>query len=187
MGTKGGNVIMYNPLNGQTIDTGVPAGTLTESEGITRRGETTRENITHGADEGIRRDTARIENRPQLPQHEMAGLKLRVNRLLSEHPEWADYIELDEAGLPQVKSGGSNPMKDFFGLGGPTPEIRNQIMRGLYGPDDTKIQGPTSLTGISMEGDTVTMYDPDGNELRVPKDKVKTLETQGATTTKQRK
>jgi hypothetical protein len=183
MGTKGGNVMMYNPLTGQTIDTGVSSGELTEEAGITKRGEITRENITHGADEGIRRDTARIENRPQLPQHEMAALKLRVNRLLSEHPEWADYIELDEAGLPQVKSGEAN----IFGFGGVSPEIRQQIMRGLYGPDDTKIQGPTSLTGVSMKGDTVTMYDPDGNELKVPKDKVKALEAQGASTTRQRK
>jgi hypothetical protein len=184
--TQGGNVIGFDPKTGQSFDTGIASGTLSAEDRIRLGGEVSRENITHATDEGIRRDTARTEGRPQIPQQDMARLKLRVNQMLSQHPEWADYIEIDEAGLPQVKSGERGPVGNFFGIGGIPPEVRSQIMRSLYGPDDTQMQGPQSLSGVSMGGDTVTMYDPQGNELRVPKDKVKALEAQGATTTRPR-
>lgn len=102
--SKGGNVILYDQNSGDTQDTGIPSGLLTDEEKIKlNQGARLSEIFASGAEARKTKQTlgAGTTKQPGTAESETqkkAGYLNKAKQAVSEHPEWKDYIQFDPSG-----------------------------------------------------------------------------------------
>jgi hypothetical protein len=156
--TKGGNLIGIDPQTGDIVDTGVSTGTMSDAERLELTGNQKLEQIgvrgdiearnigergaqsrlTAGVvgDEarktaGVRGDETRETKGMETPlvgSQRMAEVEARAREALNQHPEWKDFIKIDNNGnvtVTKPRVGSQGLMSMFSGILGQdelTPE-----------------------------------------------------------------
>lgn len=153
--TKGGNVVGFNPLTGESIDTGIDSGSLSDEEKIHLTGDQTMKEI--GARGTIQKDLQNTRgtqalaqigartagqkevketaspSKPMLPTQERVSQNNAARELLNSKPELAPFIKMDESGNFTIEK----PSKNFFGQeSGPSLGQFKQINDAIYGSSD---------------------------------------------------
>lgn len=155
--TKGGNVMAVNPLTGETHDTGIPTGSMTEinkmnltqdneMERIGARGDETRQ--TEGVKQGNRifmagvtgdqtrqTNAAKVEGaatKPLMPTQIRIQEFNRARQLINIDDELGQYIKI---GNPGANDFTIDPPSNGFFNAGPTVEQYKKIKEFIYGND----------------------------------------------------
>lgn len=169
MTTKGGNIMAYNPLTGQTMDTGVPSGSLSETdkinliqqdmlERIEKTGDETREtegvrqvnrekNIALQGDESRKTKqtpsaSTATTGRGELPTQTKVRVFNRATEIANSDPNLGKFIKLGKNNDFEITKPGSG---GFFGSAGPTKQQYDSIVEKIYGtkgPDRTDKTAP---------------------------------------------
>ena len=145
---KGGNIMAFNPTTGESEDTGISTGTLTESEKlrITQENAMTKQNDAQEA----------AANKPQQPSQVKHAVDARILEAINRNPTWKDYIDMETGVVAPVGSGasmwGSNKGLD--------EATRTQILDAIYGPQRTTPNPnpttPQATTPSNVTPNTVT-------------------------------
>lgn len=160
---RGGNTIAVNPTTGEIIKDFGPSGFLSEQERLDLQQEGAMERIGRTGQE--QRETALIRGdieqqqigqrgeearktratapgvgvRPELPTQTTARIQNTINRILAQHPEWAQYIDRNTGRIAPVGTG--------IGARNLTEALRNQIVEAIYGtPGVTEAEAPITPT-----------------------------------------
>jgi hypothetical protein len=194
---RGGNYMIFNPVTGETQDTGIPSGTLdreTELEliqdnrletldrghanrlvEIGKRGEITSGHIAQrGGEARLTRQTPNATTiREELPTQLKTRLYNNAMRFLNQYPEWAGK---------HIKLGSNNEFT--LEQGSLSNEEYKQMYDAIYQDAPTPKPNVTSTlnkpaTGAQLPNE-VAMITPDGRTVMVPVEKVKEAEKNGA-------
>lgn len=157
MATKGGNITAFNPLTGETLDTGIPSGslseldkaTLTQENALERIGATgaeTREtenlrqtgrerNIALQGEEsrktkGTPSASTSVSTKTELPTQTKVRQFNKASELANSDPELGKFIKIGKSNDFEVTKPGSG---GFFGSKGPTKEQYDSIVEKIYG------------------------------------------------------
>jgi hypothetical protein len=155
---KGGNVQAFNPRTGETHDTGIPSGSMTELDKIQMQGDQRIEQITaSGAQaretEGVRQAgridaiTARGEEarktkevptggasgKGMLPTQVKVDQYNRARQLANSNPELAKFIK-PGSGANEFQIVKPDPNAWTESGKGPTPQQYSDIINAIYGP-----------------------------------------------------
>lgn len=193
---KGGNITVINPQTGEAIDTGVPTGSLTDEERINLTsekrteqigtiGEQQRQTLGQRGEQALKEIAARgTEARKtrattsggagttsQLPTQQKVAAQLRANQAIQEHPEWADFIEVNpNTGMVQILPAGDR----WFGSDLDV-DTRNQIIAYLGGAPTAKTPTkPGPPVKAATTGKVIKQYSPSRNQTRISNDGGKT-------------
>ena len=172
--TKGGNVTFYNPMTGETQDSGVPTGTLTEKERIDLTGEQRMEEIGArgtetrknqelrgqqrlgeiGASITGRKEIAEMQGqKPMLPTQQRVDQQNKVREITNTRPELAKFITTAPDGSFQVTPPGQT---DFFGNPtGPSLAQFAEINKAVFG-EKKPTTTPKSTTPAKAPAKTTT-------------------------------
>lgn len=189
---KGGNVQAFNPLTGETHDTGIPSGSMTELDKIQMQGDQRMEQIgetgaqareTEGVRQagretlvGMRGDEARktratpsggVTGRTELPTQYRVGIINAASRLRNSRPDLAKFIKIGSPGVNDIDI--AKPGQNMFGKPtGPSPDQYNEIINTIYGKGATsKPPGPMGSHGpTSPTTGTIRVQLPDGSTHR---------------------
>lgn len=172
MTTKGGNVTAYNPLTGQTVDTGIPSGSLSDidklsltQENVLERigatGEETRtteklrqegreRNIALSGEESRKtKSTPSISNtttKSELPTQTKVRQFNKASEIANSDPDLAKFIKLGTNNTFEITKPGSG---GFFGSAGPTKAQYDKITESIYGT-----KGPERTGKMDSTADT---------------------------------
>lgn len=166
MTTKGGNITAFNPLTGQTIDTGVPSGSLSEMdklnfmqedalERIGATGEETREtegtrqvnrekNIALQGEESRKTkgtpsaSTIAPDKRTELPTQTKVRQFNKASEIANSDPDLGKFVKLGKSNDFEITKPGSG---GFFGSAGPTKQQYDQIVEKIYGTKGSERTG----------------------------------------------
>lgn len=134
----------------------------------------------------------------QLPTQQIKAYQIKANQLVQDHPEYKDYITIDDNGMVQVEP----PTERWYGHSGPTKEEYDQIVSYLRGgttaapvnqppakpqttAPSTKAPGSSKMPPPKVKaapGSTsmIPMTTPDGKSVRmVPENQVQVALGQG--------
>jgi len=116
----------------------------------------------------------------QLPTQQIKAYQLKANQAIQDHPEWSDYIDIDEDGMVQVTPPGEN----IFGYAtGPDKATYDEIIsyiRGGAAPIAPPAKPTAKPTAKTTAGSAVEMITPDGKSTRmVPANQVELAKSQG--------
>lgn len=207
-GTKGGNYQAIDPQTGESVDTGVDTGTMSEDELHKLIGQQKLEQI--GAQGQIQKDLqntrgsqalsqigARItgqkdiqNNKPTsalLPTQQRVNFQNKANELRNTNPELGQFIHMNPDGTFDVDqpSGGG-----FFGGSGPTLDQYAKIQNALYPKTNTQALNtaiPPKTTAAPVTTPTniptgrIAVQDKDGKQFTIPESQLQQAITQGYT------
>lgn len=149
--TKGGNVMVINPITGESRDTGIPTGSMTELDKIELQGEQRLDQIAATGDEARTTETTRQEgrmelagergkqaretratvpggvsgSRPTSPQGIKVDQYNKARQVLNSSPTLGKFVTLGSGNEFKIKKPGER--------GGPTTEQYNAIINAIYG------------------------------------------------------
>jgi len=208
--SKGGNFIAFNPLTGESIDTGVDSGTMSEEEKQTLIGKQKMEQIgAQGANarelQGIRGNQAleQIGKRVQgakdvksissfhgeLPTQTKVRQANTARELINTRPELGQFIHMNTDGTFTVDA----PSEGTFGHSGPTLEQYTAIRSALYPTTSTAKDTNLPASGMAspsssvakpsttVEDGKVIVQDKDGKQFKLPKTQLDAAKKQGYT------
>ena len=168
---KGGNVMAMDPATGQSHDTGIPTGSLTEldkmnigqDQALERIGET---GAQARQTEGVRQE-GRLEaidargeqarqtratpvgGKSELPTQYRVRVVNAAAQLKNSRPELAKFIKVGVPGSNDIEI--AKPGQNFIGKPtGPTPDQYSEIINAIYGP----VSKP--ITPVSSHGSNFT-------------------------------
>ena len=154
--TKGGNVMLYNPITGETHDTGVSTGTLNEQDKLDLMSEHTMEQIGARGDiqkevqgtkgeqnlsaiaakvAGQKEVQAEKPVKPESATQDRVKQNNLARQLANSRPDLAQHIKFDPSGNFTV----TPPPTSYFGSG-PTQEQYNEITSHIYGKGDITLK-----------------------------------------------
>lgn len=170
--TKGGNVQAINPQTGETIDTGIPTGSLSELDKLNLQHENSLEDISARGDES--RETARVRGEESRLTKQTSpainpNIKPKSTTIKPDSPAATrtrqlntarELVNTDPSLKPFIKFDGNNfeieaPSEGFFGHKGPTDEQFKKIKKSIYGEGNLPVNQP-NRTGISTTDTTKT-------------------------------
>lgn len=157
--TKGGNVMAFDPATNQTLDLGIPSGSMTDADklqfsrdttmkGIAARGGEARKTAEeqgdiesgHIEERGAEARTTKAApsgatgaNKPELPSQTKTRLFNKATEAFNTHPEWKKYIKL-----------GTNDFKVSKPSWGGDDKVYKDVNDFIYGRVSA---GPTTPTG----------------------------------------
>jgi hypothetical protein len=166
---KGGNIVAINPMTGETHDTGIPTGSMTDLDKLTLGQENALERIgatgeqareTEGVRQagretlvGMRGEEARktretvpggVGGRAIQPSQVRVDQANKARQIVNANPELAQWIKLGSGNEFTVVP----PGKDFWGKPkGPTPEQYSQINKFIYGDNPRGLGGRGNMAG----------------------------------------
>lgn len=153
---KGGNIIAINPQTGESQDTGIPTGSMTDLDRINLQGEQRLDQIAATGEqtretEGVRqagreaairaRGEETRKTRETVPGGSAAGKPLlptqvkvdqynKARQLMNSRPDLAKYIQVTGTNEFTIAKPGTN----FWGKpSGPTPNEYSEIINAIYG------------------------------------------------------
>jgi len=155
MTPKGGNITAFNPLTGESIDTGIASGSLSDKERLDITGEQRMEQI--GATGEQQRKTTELRGeqrlgeigaqiagrkevqaekpiRAELPTQTRVRQSNAVNQLVNTRPDLAKFIKSNPDGSFEVEP----PSVGFFGPKGPTKQQFDEINKIIFGSPEVK-------------------------------------------------
>lgn len=156
MDNRQGQMLVLNPLTGEVVQS-FDSGSLSEEDKIAlqqrgaleriaatgrermsqieRGGELTAEQIAQRAEEQRKTEAARPKTeKPEPASVTRTNAQVRYNRVINQHPEWRDYIQINEdTKLPQLTDKAQKL----------DPKERAQIMRELGLSEGKDIELPT--------------------------------------------
>jgi hypothetical protein len=155
---KGGNVQAFNPRTGETHDTGISSGSMSEIDKITMQGDQRMEQIGASGAQARQTETLRQTGRLEaigargtqaretratpaggtgdkglLPTQQKVERYNRARQLANTRPDLADFIT-PGVGINDFEIAPSNPNAWFASGRGPTPEQLKEINDFIYGP-----------------------------------------------------
>jgi hypothetical protein len=161
---KGGNVMAINPLTGESQDTGIPTGTMTDLDKIWLQQENALERIGATGEQARQTETTRQEGRVELagvrgdearktrqtvpggvsgmgtsPQGIKVDQYNKARQVVNSSPILGKYITLSSGNEFTVKKPGER--------GGPTPEQYSAITKAIYGGSQGSSGGKGSMSG----------------------------------------
>lgn len=132
---KGGNVMLVNPLTGESIDTGIETGSLTDEERIKLTGAVQQQNIAaQGEQARTTKSTPSADSgvNSQLPTQQKQAILNRAQQLINQRPDLAAYITIN----PNTNAVEIAPAGKTNWMGqqrGPSKEQFDEINNIIYG------------------------------------------------------
>lgn len=159
--SKGGNFIGINPVTGETIDTGVSTGTMSEADKqemiqsgkesiVGMQGDQKMDQINRTGEQRIDEIGKRIEGQktvagmrtaPESATQDRVKIGNAARQIMNTNPELAPFISFDGAGNPIITPPSTN--SGFFGSSGPTADQYKALTGLLYGTATPPPAAPT--------------------------------------------
>jgi len=155
---KGGNVQAFNPRTGETHDTGIPSGSMSEIDKITMQGDQRMEQIGASGAQARQTETLRQDGRMEaidargtqaretratplggasgkgmLPTQIKVDQYNRARQLANSNPELAKFIK-PGSGANEFQIVKPDPNAWTESGKGPTPQQYSDIINAIYGP-----------------------------------------------------
>lgn len=185
--SKGGNFVAMNPLTGETHDTGVSSGTMSDAEKqqiigeqhmaeIGQRGENANNTQKLRNEGGLAQIAARVQGEKDVnaakPTHGELPTQTRVRQnnaareLANTRPELAKFITTNIDGSISITP--PNPSAWFDGNKGPTPEQHAEINRIVFG-NNAPSNTPTNTNKPTPDTTgKVMVQDKNGKKFNLP-------------------
>ena len=156
---KGGNIQAYDPITGETKDTGIPSGSLTDLDKINLQADDKMEQIHATGDErrktvvtqgeearktkttvggGTLKPGTGPNGKPELPTQTRVRQFNAARELFNTHPEVQQFLKLGNNDFTLTP-----PSKNFFGQdSGPSQEQYDLMKKAIYGEGAIDIAQP---------------------------------------------